>query len=402
MEPSKTDKISVRVLKWHEQLVFFCLLIAPYHRDELRGMAIKCIISNHFVRGIDMQDTTADQKTILELDKPLREALSTQKSYLKKLSDIVDSLNGEELLDDSISTNLYRLVLQHRLDKENVLTNLMRANKQLCLALGVEEHGTLKHNMDALITQLGTDSFFKELSLLGHLVDKLNKALGLLEQTKRSQDKEKALHQRFMQASRRLLGQKDAVTQKAIKEIRLENAHTYEERRALFGDSIAHELRFAAGLQAYFSLCVEQITEAYHAWAGAPKFGVVYDYLSGLKGPFADIISNVKEGINLTDTILQKLSVKLGIAPQKTVNQLFNQTNAELEHFYQAQKSLLHENMLHNNELKAMTAELTAALSNDTAEAFPIPKPKPPIENKSDSSEEMGWKRRTLNLFNRS
>jgi hypothetical protein len=37
------------------------------------------------------------------------------------------------------------------------------------------------------------------------------------------------------------------------------------------------------------------------------------------------------------------LPLKLGIAPQKTVNQLFNQTNAELERFYQKQKSLIHD-----------------------------------------------------------
>ncbi len=152
-----------------------------------------------------MDHTNDSKQQVIELDKPLREALSTQKNYLKKLRDIVASLDGEEELDEEQSTHLYRLVLQHRLDKENVIKNLLLANKQLCLALGMEEHGSLKHNMDALITQLGTDNFFKELSLLSHLVDKMNKAMSLLDQTKKTLEKERAMFKRLIDKCRRLL-----------------------------------------------------------------------------------------------------------------------------------------------------------------------------------------------------
>lgn len=345
---------------------------------------------------------TAEQQ-VLELDKPLREALSTQKSYLKKLKDIVIMLEEDGLLDETHSTHLYRLVLQHRLDKESVIKNILLANKQLCLALGVEEHGSLKQNTDALVTQLGTDTFFKELSLLSHLVDKLNRALSLLEETKKVQEKEKELFKRLLEKMKRLFSKKEGITlDNPSKEIRLENVHSFEEKVALFGDSIAHELSFAAGLQAYFSLSIEQLTEAYHAWAGAPKFGVVYDYLAGLKGPFSELTKNIKEGIALTDQILQKLSLKLGIAPQKTVNQLFNQTNAELITFYNKQKALIHDHALYKKNLEDMNNQLSAAASHQMEAVAPNPQPKPPIASKSDSAEELGWKRRAYNLFNRS
>lgn len=338
-----------------------------------------------------MHNDLEDKKIIIKLDKPLRDSLAAQKNYLDKLRKIIKLLDNDSPLDEGGATHLYRLVLQHRLDKESVLNNLLRSNKQLCLALGLEEHGSLKHNIDMLITQLGTDNFSKELSLLGHMVAKLNKALALTEKTKLIQKKEKALFEGLLKKIKYLYPRKDPLTQvKALKSTVIDESMNHDARMRAYGDSIAEELRLAAGLQAYFSTSIALLSDAYHDMPGLPKFGIIYDYLVALQGPFLDMILMIKEGVSLTDTILLVLSHKLGIQPQKTVNELFHQTNLELEHFYQKQVALQHEYAVHKNDMELMSSQLSAQI--DAIASVNVP-PAPDLAS--------GWKKKTLSLFNR-
>jgi hypothetical protein len=49
-----------------------------------------------------------------------------------------------------------------------------------------------------------------------------------------------------------------------------------------------------------------------------------------------------------------------------------------------------------------MTKQVAATASHQMEAVAPNPQPKPAIEAKSDTAEQLSWKRRTLNIFNRS
>lgn len=103
------------------------------------------------------------------------------------------------------------------------------------------------------------------------------------------------------------------------------------------------------------------------------------------------------QGIGLTDSILLKLSNKLGIQPQKTVNQLFHQTNLQLDKFYKVQKSLQHDYVNNKNNLQKISNQLDFN-NKKNAQAKPSAEPKPVIVAPAPSPI---WKKSTLNLFNR-
>ena len=132
--------------------------------------------------------------------------------------------------------------------------------------------------------------FFKELSLLGHLVDKLNKALSLTEKTKENQIHEKELFEELIKKIHNRLESSDKNHDYSDNKVNPKKVISHKDKVARYGATIAHELQMASGLQEYFSKCISQLTEAYHAMPGIPKFGLIFDYLGGLKGPLSRFI----------------------------------------------------------------------------------------------------------------
>lgn len=121
-----------------------------------------------------------EQNKISRLDKPFRaalEACDNLTSRLQELKQTIDDADEDEDERSGISTYVYQLVLQLRLEHEHVLRSLLNSNKALCAALGIELNQSLHKQIDAAIYQLGFSNFYGEFSILSHLVDKLRKAL---------------------------------------------------------------------------------------------------------------------------------------------------------------------------------------------------------------------------------
>lgn len=326
------------------------------------------------------------EDTVQTLDKFLREALVAQQNYIKKISLVAQHIGvRQQELGEESTKRLYQLLLQHRLDKENVIKNLMRANKALCLALGLEEHASLSKNLDAAAKQLGKDNLFRELALLRHLVEKLAKMLALLERTKKIQLQEKEqLAKLFKKNKNNAQGEVNGESDKEAHGKARAASHSYQERIASHGDSIVHELKTAIGLQAYFSYCIEQLTEALQVLPGLPKFGIIYDYLAGIKGPVSNFQTLLLQGISYTNEALQTLANRLQLKSEPSMTQLIHHLNASLDNLNSTQMLLQHEHVQYKH------------LLHQLEENSAPPSLQPELKN------EPVWKRRTFELFNRS
>lgn len=311
-----------------------------------------------------------EQRKVSQLDKPFRALLATHQNYENKLAALQSLIDGSDELEPDACSYVYQLVLQLRLNNENVLKNIMRVNKALCLALGLEENASFKKNIDAAISQLGFDNFYGEFSILGHLVDKLGKALARTEQIKRMQQEEKNLFDR--------LSKKVAVDRDDV----IVNSSKYKVKHSKRVETIIAELHSAIGLQSYFSLCLEQLTEAYHAMPGLPKFGILYEYLAGVKGPMAHCFDMTMRGVMLSGSVMQSLANRLGFKPQNNFNHLLHHVNQSLDKLNTEQKALQHDYVTQKKNLEDLANQLESTKKNTV-------------------QLEQGWKQSALNLFNR-
>ena len=152
------------------------------------------------------------------------------------------------------------------------------------------------------------------------------------------------------------------------------------------------ELRSAIGLQSYFALCISQLTEAYHAIPGLPKFGIIYDYLAGIRGPMEQRHLQHAQSVQLSQSMLKTLSKTLEFKAQANFNQLLHQANRSLDKLYQQQKSLQHDYINQKQNLLKLAAQYAPELAPKNNAA-----PAPSTEPKAQPA----WKLSTLNLFNR-
>lgn len=320
---------------------------------------------------------TKEEKIVSELDGLFRKAQKEQAEGLKHLDNVADALSDDLGLDDELSHRMLQLTLQYRMDKEDVIKKLLKLNAQLCHALGINEKNSLHKSLDIAAQLLGTDNLLRELSLMGNLWGQLNKVLALTEQSKKLQLEEKRLRERILEKINKRLGKdSDAPEKKQKKKMSA-------KQRALF-----YGMQDAIGHQEYFKLNVEQLTEAYHQYSGLPKFGLIYDYLSGLKGPISQFHTALQHGIGKSSTMVTGLAKRLQLSHEKmNVKQLLHQTNKSLTEHVLLQKQLL---QTQQNE-KAYWYQLEARLER---------KPEPTVKSSKRFDDAMAL-RRTMNIFNR-
>jgi hypothetical protein len=318
-----------------------------------------------------------DEKTVRELDGLFRTTINNQAESEKYLSEVQATLMSGIDIDDDLAHRLLQLTLQHRLDKEDVIKQLLLVNQHLCHALGINESNSAKRSLDIAAELLGADNLHRELSLLGGLWRELNKALSLTEKSKRLQLEEKKRRERILSKIKH--GEdKDEVKPSSEKEKKIS-----AKERALY-----YAMKDAVGHQEYFSLNLEQLSEAYHKYEGLPQFGLIYNYLAGLQGPISQFHVALQNGIGTSESIINNLSKKLGITHEKAnVKQLLLRTNKALQDNLRIQKSLLRTQQNEKNYWN----QLEATLEHNKKQA-----PKP-----SKRFDDAMTLRRTMNIFSR-
>lgn len=318
-----------------------------------------------------------EQNKISRLDKPFRAALEACDNLTSRLQDLKQSIDdADEDEHSGISTYVYQLVLQLRLEHEHVLRSLLNSNKALCAALGIELNQTLHKQIDAAIYQLGFSNFYGEFSILSHLVDKLRKALSKTQKLTHNQAVilDNTLEKTAYRAA------KKAQPNKLNNSLQLDNP------------AISDKLHILIGLQGYFALCIEQLTEAYHAMPGLPKFGITYDYLAGIKGPMAQLPNKFQQVLSLSQEIAQKCAHSLKLSHQENFNLLLHIMNQSVEKLVHTQTQL---QLAHNEQLK----KIQAKSASPTVHPSPKPAPSPPPAQAP--TPQPTWRQTTLNIFNR-
>ncbi len=273
---------------------------------------------------------SSDEKKVQELDSLFRKALEHQSLSIKHLERVAHELDEGVTYDDEDGHKMLRLVLQYRLDTIDSIKRLLAMNKALCHAVGIDEHNSMKKNLDVAAYLLGEDSLLRELTFLSGLWRQLNKVLALTEKSLRLQQEEKKQHERILEKIRNRLGK--SPEEKPAKVDKKLNA----KERELF-----YSIKDALGYAEYFRLNIEQLTEAYHHYGGIPKFGLIYDYLAGLKGPVSQFQMAIQHGIGLSKVLSDKLGQHLGLSLEKqNVSQLVHQLNKTLDKHITEQKQL--------------------------------------------------------------
>jgi len=82
-----------------------------------------------------------EQKIILELDLPLREALQAQKNYLKKLQEVNELLERDDSLDEeSIITSKNSFMIRYLVYNARTLYLSLFFNHELYVSTALVEH----------------------------------------------------------------------------------------------------------------------------------------------------------------------------------------------------------------------------------------------------------------------
>lgn len=323
-----------------------------------------------------------EQRQVKELDSLFRKTLEHQSRANQFLDKVAAELQSGEELDEEDAHRMLRLVLQYRLDTIDSIKKLLHMNKALCHAIGIDENNSMKKNLDLAAFQLGEDNLLRELTLLSGLWRELNKALAMTEKGLRLQAEEKKRHQKILDkvAERAGLSKDKKEASKTSKKM------TRREREMLYS------VKDALGHSEYFKLNLEQLTEAYHHFGGLPKFGLIYDYLAGLKGPISQFHTALQHGIGQSQSLVKALSNQLNLSNDKlTVSRLVHDLNNSLSKHISQQKQLLQT----EQNQKAHWRQLNHQLDPNAH-----PKPKPEAEPSQRFSHAMSL-RRTLNIFNR-
>lgn len=126
-----------------------------------------------------------------ELDKRVAKAcrfFSDSQNMWQELPDDPDSTDPESF--ESIAS-LLQLVLQYRLDGEDILAELLMLDHHLLYILGIQPQHSTKTNMDRLSYALGTDDLKAVLHALSQLVDSL---LRIARRYQKQQERTRTYH----------------------------------------------------------------------------------------------------------------------------------------------------------------------------------------------------------------
>lgn len=179
---------------------------------------------------------------------------------------------SEHPLDDFDTLQNLKLVLQYRLDTQNVLSQLHQIQKYMLQILGIEPLHSQEMNVERLSFALGDEDLHRLLSMLNHLVDSILRVLAH-HVNQQTLDKKKMLERLMHRKGVQLMTQ---VIEK----------------------------------QNHFSVHLHQIKLILEDIAGAPHPGVIYDHVAALDGPVSRFHQALQHGLSLSDGIYQQLEHK--------------------------------------------------------------------------------------------
>ncbi len=270
-----------------------------------------------------MPNSKQDEKAISQMDKLLRQAMLAQKQSLQHLEKALAFFQedmGE--MDEEDGIQFFQLVLQYRLDKEDVIKKLLRVNGQHCAALGIHINHSAKKNLDTAAHLLGSDNLHRELALLSNLAHKLNKLLSLSDKAKHAHAEERRQYERLI----RLIREKGHLIGDKHEAIKVGNKY---RKRACRGIAEIHD---AIAFQESFQLNIEQLAESFHAYEGLPKFGLIHDYLAGIKGPISQFHQLELSGITVSEELVISVGNQLKLDRQTlTTQQLVHKLNKVID-----------------------------------------------------------------------
>lgn len=342
-----------------------------------------------------------DKKVVSDLDRLLRKALYQQSAINKHLFKASKALIQIDQ-DPEQTYKIKRLVLQYRLDNEDVIHTLLNLHKSLCQAVGIEPINDARVNLENAANAIGSIALKEELSMLGHLLEQLEKSCDAANKLKSKRIAERKLIERLLKKWQERQGlhldffdQQDNETELDA-DARKARTQKYSRTQGIV-DGIEHELHSAVELQAYFQFSIAQLTEAYQAYEGLPKFGIIYDYLAGLQGPVSRFFMAQQNGLNLINNISLQFSIALGLDKhteirntRRYLQKLINKT----QNVINLQKSLNQEQYNRLNHLKRLDQELKNKVSR-------APQPQTnPNESNQAALEHDRLARRTMPFFN--
>lgn len=213
----------------------------------------------------------SDQTAILNSILKQAEIELNQSSHLMELFS-EESDGSTDFSDaDSSAIETLILVLQYRLDTQNLLIQLGRLQHYLLQILGIESKQSFETKMERLSHALGSDELKHVLSMMNHLVDSLSRTLA--------------------QQSKSTLGNR--VVLKSTKSDSLLN---------IINKSLSHQKSFAVKMTE-LKLVLENIP-------GAPHQGIVHDHIAALQGPISRFQQALQHGLVLSGGLYQQLEKK--------------------------------------------------------------------------------------------
>lgn len=242
-------------------------------------MGLTPMHQNPFALQIDTLD-----KSIIELQRLLHECIKDVK--LEQLSD--------ETLEQRIKW--LQLILQYRMDTQDILIRLLQLDHGLLQALGIAPAHPSLVNLERLSFALGHDDLQQLLHALGQLMD------SLLRMTHR--------------------------------------LHTHHALTPLHSQSSLTKLQRAFEKQKQVICLVITLQETAEQLIQHPEAGPLFDHIAALRGPISHFLQAIQHGIAMTQELYHSLSSKT----QAPLDELRQKTEAILAQISicQPQPTLFH------------------------------------------------------------
>lgn len=347
-------------------------------------------------------NTDNDKQIAENIDAKVHRMFRLQSDLFHHIKHLSGSLQAVEPGDDETRDRFHQLVLQLRLDNEDTLKALISLHNSYCSALGVSALNSELTNLERLQYSLGEDSVKLELTWLHDLVDKLEATFSLTDKLLKAQERQRKLQRQLLEKLKLLFdhdpefqAEAQYLEHELAEDARLERTQWEGETPAKSLEGIEHELTTALELSTQFQFSVEQLTEAFHAFGGLPKFGLIHDYLAGLEGPLSRFFMAYQNGLSQVEKLGHLVTVRKthsqNLAP---ANEQLAKLTHRLEQSQRMQRASLMKAMNQQQHLQAITARLEHRLHQPILQSRPTVTP--PQE---DQLSERMQLRRTLRMF---
>lgn len=322
--------------------------------------------------------------TVIAIDALARDLFNSEKrvhDQLDKISQLFDKAGD---LEQSDWQRLRSPMLQLRLDNEDIVKVLLRCYKSFSQAIGLDPLANETQHLERLAKLLGEESLRDELSLLGHLIDELEKIHDNQLRQRKAKEQKRSAMKKLLDRLKNLFGKDKSFLNlsKHIEhdlDIEAEKARTIDYRESRYQhkltNQLAHEMHTAIELQSAFRHSLLQLTEAFQEYGSIPKFGVIYDYLAGLKGSISRFHLAYQNGLGLINALSQRMSQALGLQHQDS---LTNQKQLLLNRMHHVQQLQQQSTLSLSNQqqrINELTAKVAQAANQPHLQQQPTVKP---------------------------